>query len=774
MESRLLTFNYQGSHLIEAPSIHFNPLWADLVNMKCRCSDTKPEAIAVELGPRTAAALRDFIKELGVEGDREMPVMLGLFRRNRMIRSSMKQKALKIQMETGKDLNELSPDVLNRELGYTAYNLVCLSPTDSIIEAIRCSIEMDLPLYGVDLEEVAGGSHTPVLIQDPLTAKGNLTAFIAQNAPYASQQRDEEIDGRREIVMAARLKNLLQKYRRVLFAYGIAHWLPLRKLLEDSSILPSLSVVAPEFGREEFTRVVVHPLIAIHHMDLFPALSRDYETLRNSMNGSKNLFVRDWKDLPFKILQDLLNRAYRDYFSKKAFEKPCPRRGQDLESLSQFEGYLWNLCLLNHRLIPDLFMAIKAAHQTMSREFVKSFAETLMHFPWVSPEDYPEYSLVIPPSENGTFPGLTSLVNKDSSNKRKIFILSVNGSNPLHLEVEIPYEWEETELVLKSSIEDGLLHTWTPWDHLISSMSLRAIERTRRGYEEVEAKVFDGSLSDGIDLKKTLLASCRGDDRLYVRHITKRNFGYDLPRGDGFPVVWILQLKEHKGAEWTALYESCSWMAKYLRDRRYIDEIREKKGNKMIALIGYGELSTKTKASEKNKKIRSDRYHGIVIYQPICWSKKQFACWIEATGYRRNPFCERNGLGKGALSDLNTFFEEELGIRTGEFDWSTTLMLFGIPFAKDVMTVVIPEGYRINPVVFKKARKYRVEICTTTLSSFTPGELERVAMNHMAPAITYDPRCVFPKSVAEAIGESQTDYQNLVPRSILEFGEGFY
>lgn len=772
MKFQPFTFNYHESQLIEVPSFHFNSLWADWVNKICKSSDLKPDAIAVELGPKTALAIRNFIKELGIEGDRKMPVMLGLLKRNRRIRASLKQKALKIQAENDKDLSELPPDLLSRELGYRAYNLFCLSPTDSIIEAIRCSIEMNLPLYGVDLDEFASGDRNPVLLYDPLASKGDLIPLILQNASYAAIQRDKEIDTRREIVMASRIKHLLGKYRRILFVFGIAHWLPIRNLLKDSTILPSLSVDSPEPQKDEYIRVVIHPFIAIRFMDLFPAFSLEYEIFRTSMNGSGKLFLKDWKDLPFEIFEYLLNRAYKDYFRLEASKKSSLNKICDLESLRDFEKYLWNLCLLNHRLLPDFFMTIKAAHQFMSREFVKSLTKTLLDFPWASPEDFPEYSIVIPPLTDEHSSGLLLMTLKSIFDKRKIFILPPNDNNQIYLDMEIPGEWDS--VVLKFQNEFGILHTWIPWEYLISGMSVQAIQRKMVSHKWIETKVFNGTQSDGIDLKRTLLSSCRGDDRLYVRHITKRNSGYDLTRGGGFPVVWIFNPEGNRNGEWAALYESCDWMAKYVRDRTRIEEIIKKRGNKMIALIGYGELNTKTEASKRNPQIRSDRYHGLIIYQPICWSKKQFAHWIEMTGYSRNPFCNINHLGKGVHSDLNNFFEEELGIKIEDFDWQTVLILLGMPFADKAMTVVIPDGYRINPFVTKKAKEYRIEIQTTSISSFPKEQLERVIINHMAPAIIYDPKCKFPKRVGETIGESETDYRNLVPRSILEFGDGLY
>ncbi|GAJ10587.1 unnamed protein product [marine sediment metagenome] len=93
-----------------------------------------------------------------------------------------------------------------------------------------------------------------------------------------------------------------------------------------------------------------------------------------------------------------------------------------------------------------------------------------------------------------------------------------------------------------------------------------------------------------------------------------------------------------------------------------------------------------------------------------------------------------------------------------------TLMLLAIPFAKDIVTVVIPDNYQIHPVVFKRAKSNGVEVCTVPLNSFTQEEKDRLLFNHMAPAKKHDPMCLFDSSVEEAIGELQTE----------EFSSGFF
>jgi len=84
----------------------------------------------------------------------------------------------------------------------------------------------------------------------------------------------------------------------------------------------------------------------------------------------------------------------------------------------------------------------------------------------------------------------------------------------------------------------------------------------------------------------------------------------------------------------------------------------------------------------------------------------------------------------------------------------------------------MPDDYRIAPAVFQYATRYGVNIGRATLDSFSKREIARLSLCYMAPAIAHEPKCIFLKSIEDAIGESQTANQDLVPRSLLEFGEG--
>ena len=766
-----LTVHYKGSELYVVPSMHFNHVFSREVNRICSHINMHPEAIAVELGTNTVLTARNWLRELvaGPGTRKELPVMLGIMKQNRMLRASLKQKAFQLQKETGKDLSELSPEILYRELGFSLYSVLFLSPVDSIIEAMRCGIELGIPVFGIDLEEMADSIFKPIYVQDPIMAQNNFSEYISQNAPLAEEQRDEEIDHRREIAMAARLKGLLQEYRRVLFVCGMAHWMNIKRLLDDSSIRPSViqDIQQKEYG--DLKRVVVHPVIAVKYMDLFPAMAAVYEKQRMPAGiflkpGNKKGYIE-----PAKVFYNTLKRAYKYHFIRKDQKCQPLNWGHDLENIQKFEMYLGNVCMLNNLIVPDIFMTTKSAQEIMSSEFVQTLTKVFMKFPWASPKHFPDCDVLSPTTDTDNEPDRTVLIKNGLQGREYFYIQSVHKNNTTP--IEIPYEWEKTNHLQKKWEFAPTGYTWLPWDRLITSMSLRADKHATKKPVN-ESVIFEGSLLNGIDIKSTIRSLSRGRDNIYVWDYSKENLSRDNPV-EGFPVVWLLGPNEHKGLDWVVLQEPGSYMEKYIKDKKYFNKVLKERGNKMVATIGYGNRSFKSYKSGKSY-IKADKYKGIIIFQPIGWTNRQFARWAELNQYRSNPFYNDSFFDQGFPGDLADYYKKNHCIIIGAYSWSTTLILLALPFAKDTLTVVAPDNYKIESLVYKVAKRYRVEVNKAPLNLFSDAEVERLSLCHLVPAITIEPQCRYSKDVERAIGESQTDNLHLVPKLWQDFGNDPY
>ena len=764
MSTPPVTFRWQNSELYVIPARHFCHVFADRLNRICSNPATMPEAIAVELGPETVATALSWLAELGVgtPGYRLFPVMLALVKRNRTIRTSLREKALRLQRESGKDISELSPEILRRELGFSAYSVLFLSPIDSIIEGLRCGLELGVPVQGVDLEETADGIYESALIEDPQLAGEDMGSYMVRNLPIAETYRDEEIDSRREMVMAARLKALLARHKRVAFTCGMAHWLKIRTLLLDDSVRPAVfdGTVAAKAGH--FKRVVVHPEIAARHMDLFPAVVRAYEKRRRPVPHAPDSASRRRLIDTEALYQKNQSRAYKKYFSCKDQSLSSVGYDPDPGSIRSFEDYLRNLCRLRHCRVPDLFMTVQAVQDVIGGEFAKTLASAFMEFPWTLPEKHADCALLSPSTDSATNAGSAVLVEDGFGSGKHIFVRSIPANPESSTGTQIPYEWHKP----KKNGSSSTLHAWHPWNCLISSMSYQAFKEGLKKNRKKNAVLFEGSLLDGIDVKSTIRAFSRGNEQIYVRDSVYETLPGSPSPLEGFPVVWILSPGKHPNASWNALHEPSNYMDPYIRDRAEFKRIRKSRGSQMVVVIAYGN------SDYSQRGVKIDRFYGILLFQPISWSNREFARWAELTRYRRNPFCRDAYLGPRGGGDLTNFYAGEHNIKVGENDWATSLILMALPFTRNVLTVVIPDGYRIDKYVFEKAKSYGVKVVATSARLFSPENVARLSICHLVPAISTDPVCVYSKKVEKAIGEPQSAYGHLVPPELAAFGGG--
>ncbi len=275
---------------------------------------------------------------------------------------------------------------------------------------------------------------------------------------------------------------------------------------------------------------------------------------------------------------------------------------------------------------------------------------------------------------------------------------------------------------------------------------------------------------DGIDVKSTLRAFSRGRDRVYVRDFTRDAEAKTANPIDGFPVVWILSPGEHPYAQWKVLHEPSRLMERHVRDPLALHQTVQMHGEKMVAAIGYGHSKSIDGRALGGQEFRVDYFRGILLFQPLFWTNRQFARWAEVTGYRRNPFCQCADLDRYVQSDLKDFYEHRQHLRLGEYNWVTSLILMALPFSREFLTVVLPEDCRIEPVVHEKARKCGVRITTASLNQFPDALVTRLAACQLVPAITHEPETEYPEFLEKAIGESPKQNRELVPPAWIEFG----
>jgi hypothetical protein len=740
------------------PAVHFRVAFAERVNQLCSDRNTRPDAIAVELGAQATAAAAAWLGELGVGPSRrtKLPCMLGLASRNRRIKASKRDLAVRLQIERGCELTELPPELLRELLGYSGFRVLYLSPTDSIVEAIRCALELEVPLYGVDLDESAEGERSDGVFQTPPMPGEQIERYVQENARYAGHQRDEEVDSRREIAMVARLKTMLNHHRRVLLTCGLAHWLPIQKLLSDSTLQPAPIPPPSAVRRLEFYRTVIHPALAVYYMDLFPACAKGYEQHRRPANVLRKPLSRAKTT---DLLTRMLRAACEKHFGRKDAKQQLDRLGEDWEALHDFEQLLAHLTLVRQQSVPDLFTILMAAQGTMTAQFCGVLASKLMEFNWAKPKSHPgSYCLVPPPVAAGKFVR-GEFIGPKGQKDGYCYVTSVPGGVCPRLEVPIPWRWEGAQLVGQRPRYDER-RTWTPWDRLMTAMSLRAREVARSERERPRIEVFEGSLLDGVHMKSTLRAHIRGENRVYVHD--RRQPSSPAPKHhDGWPIVWVFRL-EADNLEWGKALEWLHSFEGRVRNPALLHQVARDHRDASIWIVHAGRPAAQ--AQDPHRLIWRTELNGILLYAPTHFTLHQAARWAEDTGYRRMPVCH-------SYESVETFFQTHHRLDAGAGPWYVSLVRMAIPYASTAVTIVAPDGLALPPAVFEEARQRGVQVRIVPLSYFPREMLRRMSSLLFVP-VKNDPETQeysYVEYAEQVLGESVTAGRDLLPAYWLNY-----
>ena len=770
-----LQFKLHDASIWMVPSVHFRLAFVEEVNRVC--SAERPDAVAVELGPQTAAAATAWLTELKVRpggGSMPLPCMLGLIKPNRRIRPGYRAAAIRLQQWTGKELHELSPELLHEQLNYSAVSTLPLSSADSIIEAMRCALELNVPLYGIDLEDTAERQQKEIMMQDPTLAADGFADYVSRNAEIAEEQRDEEIDSRRELAMAARLKGLTEKHRRIVFVCGLAHWRKLLNLLETQALQPS---PYPQVSEEElsiFQRVLMHPMLAVYHVDTFPVFSETYEGERRSASQPRAKYGSSRQWLPHDVFLRMLEETYRKHFTDVSGEQ-LDRAFEDLEAKSDFEQLLQNFCTLRQRLTPDIYSSTVVAKGVMSEKFCDRLTQTFMDIQWAQPSDFPDLPVLAPaplPAElarpNDTL--RAELVYSDGRSSSGFFVQSLPGRSSIPMNIPLVWKWQDAPPPELTLPEDFTLETWVPTEDLINAFLFRAVRLARQQSAGHKIELFEGSLLDGVHMKTTLRSAARGEDRIYVRTDNRHLLSSDADI-DGFPVVWIFRLNEAEEPEWRFSGDELERLAQFAPEKWTAG--LPKTGwmiTSVAPCIGAHDDET---LSTPDYAVRSETILGKLSYWPQCCQKTS-AEWAVETGLTRNPVC--SGPDFGALTQ---HYRERYGFEVGQFPWYVTLIRMAIPLAKKAVTVVAPDGYVLPNIVYQEAahRRYlpskgaekSIQVRLVPLSYFPSGALRRMSHLVWLPVLrrVYDKTGidfpVYPEHIKRYFNERMDTYRRLIP-----------
>jgi hypothetical protein len=779
MSDSSLLLEIGGNQLLAVPAIPYRLTFAKHVNRLCRNENTKPDAIAIELGPQSTKECALWLQELTDKYKRDFPSMLAITKENTRIRSTYKELAAKLQETSGKDLNDLSPDVLKHLLNYSAKSVLPLSPTDSRIEAIRCALELNIPLYGVDLEETADAYRKEGKLEDPAGKSGeDLTEYAKRNVRYAEYARDEEIDKRREFAIAARLKSLLMRHTRVLFTGGLAHWGQIEFLLRNPDLRPAQVEGMNEASSTNFTRCIVHPVVAIYFMDVFPTFAGYYNRYREPVNSSNIFELKDVDSSlsPILLFNDRLEKAYQAYFDKVDIEDQ--NQQQDIQMLPTFKELLSNICILKQLLVPDLPTIIEAAQAAMSTQFCEILANEFMDFNWVTGKDFPDLPILASvPLQTGPYMKVEFLY-PDGSRSNEFYLNLLYNRRSIMAGVSIPWRWKlepfpykqrgKSQKSMGDVVQPGFGDyeiTWPPRDYLITAMSLDAMQTARRkGRSSV---VFQGSLLDGIDVKTTLRAHIRGNEHIYVTDRGIYETFVSSWEHNINPIIWIFNPYRNKSSntKWTLYGVDLRDIEKYVINTEKLKDVMRQLGTKYMSAASYGTEEKVQKSLERAGIANIKSIHGVLFLGLPCFSIKQEAKFMEFYNY------EKFALYDGSIKGLTEMFHKRHGIDLDMTDWPVSMVRMAIPYARQEVTVIVPHGFILPRVVFVEAKKRKVDLNILPLSYFPKENIEKITTEYCVYTIPGSDWEAFPESAERCLGEKADKNRHLVPRELLNYGK---
>ncbi|MEI6890216.1 MAG: hypothetical protein WCL03_13165, partial [Bacteroidota bacterium] len=750
-----------GSTLRAVPAIHYHAVFAQAVNMSCRNENTRPDAIAVELGPHMVNTIAAWMRELGIGKGKDimLPCMLGVLVKNRLIHPDFRDAAFYIQEHYGKPLYEINSNLKLNLLRFSENYLVSLSSTDSIIEAIRSAIILDIPVFGVDLDEFSIGIDGSTMIQEPASSSFDLEKYIGNNAVNAGTLRDNYVDYRREFVMCARLKKILGEYKNILLTCGLAHWKSIRSMMADDSVKPADFLISGK--GPEMKKVIIHPSISLRFMDAYPVITTLYEENRNKQNaeGPKTLNLPDY----YLVYREILERTYKTYFS----EADADRTGimRDTQCVPEFEALLENVRLMLQRNVPHSAALFETSTAIMPPTYTSVLASVMMDIgrEWASPKQFPNLPVICPAKQaTADFCQMVETKpdrwnpDKSFAERSGPFSVMFTGNNDAPDQLSKFWTWiDEPKEPASSSYFTSWV--WPPCEALLYGTAHDAAKVAIARSNEPSPAAFEGTLYQGIDVKATMRSITQGENQIYIRKpsSSKKVFIPDGKSPD--PTVFIFTSQdEGKDSHWSVLIGG-NKIGEHIRNRKRFEALKKSKGSTFIASISFcHHLEIPEDLSPHVDGMRM--LEGITLYGNPCINARQGAQWVEDNDYNCCPVLS----GGNSINDLVREYAMTHGMEISLQTWQNALIQFAIPYAKERVVIIAPGKLKIPASLFSEAKRRNIDLSIVPLNYFSPARI--MEMRKRLFVRSNDPGgLTFPDEVEQKLGQSPKKYFEMLP-----------
>jgi hypothetical protein len=371
-----------------------------------------------------------------------------------------------------------------------------VDPCDSMIEAVRLALNEDVEIAWID-DAPAPESLAPSDLPDDLTVeRAGLERYVEAVAPYLKPPSNlpspEAAAGEaRDRAMADRLIALARRRARVLCVLGLAHYLPVRRLIEerwDAGIeeLPESRQRAPRVGEAYFSHLNSASIPGV--LKEVPAVASAREDARRPTRHAR---MPRYKKLD--ALRDLLKTAQTKHHERTKAEITLTQQ----RALYQFTR---NLALAQGRLQPDAYDLVIGAKDTVDGDFgfeVYELARAYAH----QPEESALPTLTIE-NGRGTF----------SDREEKFRMVPLFGEEAtekvsIRFRRRPPMEMRELwrEQFGNQALWSGIC-SWPPEDETQEKFMMFLRKRALEVISEDKRQVveFTTSLMDGLDVRETM------------------------------------------------------------------------------------------------------------------------------------------------------------------------------------------------------------------------------------------------------------------------------
>jgi len=355
-----------------------------------------------------------------------------------------------------------------------------VEPTDAMMEALRFSVDHNLPAYLVDRDT----EHYPLGVQgvpDPAAISdiGYAAYCMAwlQHVPEAESPEPEAAaeDALREATMAFHIQRLAEKYDRVVLVCGLDHVRRIRARLD-----------APQ----------VRPIGRLRRDDALP-YALDPEASREVTGESPYLM-----------------NAYEDWRTESRADEPGPRRtaaqleviqtarenhlknsGDEISvaALSILRRFSRNYALIEGRLAPDFFQLLVASRGAVDDNFayeVWDLGTSYDHH-----EEPPSLQTISPSVEDLYKYSRTLRFHRTIKQRRQRLRLMTKQRK----REQYPGEW-------KDKWKPGFICSHQPEDFAVESYGAFLMKKGKKilSEEQTRTEPFSTSLLDGIDVRETV------------------------------------------------------------------------------------------------------------------------------------------------------------------------------------------------------------------------------------------------------------------------------